>query len=105
MLKQLARDVLPHEVIDRPKGYFPVPPLVAPRRPRRRADCASARPRPRPGPGLFRPEHVEHLLDHPAELTTLRYNKLWELGMLELWLQIPWHLKGGREMAGVSPHA
>jgi len=36
----------------------------------------------------FRPEHVEHLLAHPNELTTLRYNKLWELGLLELWLQL-----------------
>jgi asparagine synthase (glutamine-hydrolysing) len=30
---------------------------------------------------------VRHLLDHPNELTTLRYNKLWEVGLLELWLQ------------------
>ena len=37
--------------------------------------------------GLYRPEHVEHLLNHPDELTTLRYNQLWELGILELWLQ------------------
>jgi asparagine synthase (glutamine-hydrolysing) len=37
--------------------------------------------------GLFRPAHVEHLLAHPDELTTLKYNKLWTLGMVELWLQ------------------
>jgi asparagine synthase (glutamine-hydrolysing) len=36
---------------------------------------------------LFDPAHVEHLVQHPQELTTLKYNKLWELGVLELWLQ------------------
>ena len=30
--------------------------------------------------------HVD-LLAHPDELTVLRYNQLWELGMFELWLQ------------------
>ncbi len=87
VLKRLARSVVPHEVIDRKKGYFPVPPLVhlddrvvAVLRDALTAPEARAR-------GLFRPEHVDHLLDHPLELTTLRYNKLWELGILELWLQ------------------
>jgi hypothetical protein len=27
------------------------------------------------------------VLTHPDELTTLRYNKLWSIGLLELWLQ------------------
>ncbi len=87
ILKNLARDVLPHEVIDRPKGYFPVPPLIHLEGPyvdllgdALRSPAARHR-------GLFRPEQVDHLLDHPNELTTLRYNKLWELGLLELWLQ------------------
>ena len=30
---------------------------------------------------------MRHLLANPNELTTLRYNKLWQLGLLELWLQ------------------
>jgi len=87
ILKNLARDVLPHEVIDRPKGYFPVPPLIHLEGPyvdllgdALRSPAARDR-------GLFRPEQVDHLLEHPNELTTLRYNKLWELGLLELWLQ------------------
>ncbi len=87
ILKDLARHVVPAEVIDRPKGYFPVPPLVHLERPyvellRDALVSPAARQR-----GLFRPEHVEHVLDHPNELTPLRYNKLWELGLLELWLQ------------------
>ncbi|MDQ6726444.1 MAG: N-acetylglutaminylglutamine amidotransferase [Actinomycetota bacterium] len=87
VLKQLARDLLPHEVIDRPKGYFPVPPLIyleGPYVDLLRDALAGPAARDR---ALFRPEHVRHLLDHPNELTTLRYNKLWEVGLLELWLQ------------------
>ncbi|MDQ3978980.1 MAG: N-acetylglutaminylglutamine amidotransferase [Actinomycetota bacterium] len=87
VLKDFARQVLPHEVIDRPKGYFPVPPLVQLGEPyvellRDALTSTVARDR-----GLFRPEHVRDLLENPNQLTTLRYNKLWELGVLELWLQ------------------
>jgi asparagine synthase (glutamine-hydrolysing) len=38
--------------------------------------------------GLFRPEYVAELLDDPNDgLTPLQGNKLWQLGLLELWLQ------------------
>jgi asparagine synthase (glutamine-hydrolysing) len=30
---------------------------------------------------------VTEQLNAPNELTTLRYNKLWQIGLLELWLQ------------------
>ncbi|HEX2258358.1 MAG TPA: N-acetylglutaminylglutamine amidotransferase [Actinomycetota bacterium] len=87
VLKGVARALLPAEVIDRPKGYFPVPPLIRLEGPYvdliRDALCSSAA-RER---GLFNPHHVDHLLANPNELTTLRYNKLWQLGLLELWLQ------------------
>jgi asparagine synthase (glutamine-hydrolysing) len=87
ILKNVGRRVLPAEVIDRPKGYFPVPPLVQLQGPyvdllRDALQSSAARDR-----GLFDKAHVEHLLAEPNELTTLRYNKLWELGLLELWLQ------------------
>jgi asparagine synthase (glutamine-hydrolysing) len=87
ILKELARPLLPADVIDRPKGYFPVPPLVhldevAVGLLRDALLAPEAKER-----GLFRPEHVEYLLDHPHELTALKYNQLWELGMVELWLQ------------------
>jgi asparagine synthase (glutamine-hydrolysing) len=87
ILKDLARKVIPSDVIDRPKGYFPVPPLVqldGPYVDLLRDALVSPAARDR---ALFRVEHVQHVLDHPNELTTLRYNKLWELGLLELWLQ------------------
>jgi asparagine synthase (glutamine-hydrolysing) len=87
VLKALAREVLPAEVIDRPKGYFPVPPLVhlGPDAVGllRDALCApAARQR-----GIFRAGAVDELLADPNRLTRLRYNQLWELGMIELWLQ------------------
>ena len=37
--------------------------------------------------GLFRVDAVESLLAEPNRLTTLRYNQLWQIGLLELWLQ------------------
>jgi asparagine synthase (glutamine-hydrolysing) len=87
VLKEVARRVLPAVVIDRPKGYFPVPPLVQLQersigllRDALTDPAATSR-------GLFDPGHVAHRVDHPHELTTLKYNKLWELGVLELWLQ------------------
>jgi asparagine synthase (glutamine-hydrolysing) len=88
VLKAIGRRIIPPEVIDRPKGYFPVPAithlqgkvldLVR--------DALAAEPaRER---GLFRPEYVRGLLADPnGELTPLRGNKLWQLGLLELWLQ------------------
>jgi asparagine synthase (glutamine-hydrolysing) len=87
VLKDVARRCLPVDVIDRPKGYFPVPPLVQLQGPYvdiLRDALASSAARQR---GLFQTGHIEHLLATPNELTTLRYNKLWELGLLELWLQ------------------
>jgi asparagine synthase (glutamine-hydrolysing) len=87
IIKDLARPLLPADVIDRPKGYFPVPPLVhldetAVDMLRDALLAPEAKER-----GLYRADHVEHLLDHPHELTSLKYNQLWELGMVELWLQ------------------
>jgi asparagine synthase (glutamine-hydrolysing) len=88
VLKQAARRVIPAEVIDRPKGYFPVPALTHLEGPlldmvRDALTDPAAKQR-----GLFEQDHVDHLLSHPnADLTPLRGNKLWQLGLLELWLQ------------------
>ena len=88
ILKEAARKVIPGEVIDRPKGYFPVPALKY-----LRGDFLhmakdallndSARER-----GLFKPAYVEKLLADPEKhITPLRGSKLWQLALLELWLQ------------------
>jgi asparagine synthase (glutamine-hydrolysing) len=88
ILKRISRGLLPDAVIDRPKGYFPVPALshlegdvlalvreaLTPERVARRA--------------VFAPGYVEMLLAEPNEhQTTLEGNKLWQVGLLELWLE------------------
>jgi len=88
VLKEAARQVIPSEVIDRPKGYFPVPALTHLEggfldRVRDALTAPAAKDR-----GLFRPEVVERLLHEPnAALTPLGGNPLWQLALLEMWLQ------------------
>ncbi len=88
VLKDAARTLLPAEVIDRPKGYFPVPgirylngalfDIVK--------DALSSRAaRER---GLFRDAYVEKLLSSPNEIrSNLGSNVLWQVALIELWLQ------------------
>jgi asparagine synthase (glutamine-hydrolysing) len=88
VLKAIGRRVLPAEVIDRPKGYFPVPGLTHLEgavldRVREALHSPQARERT-----LFRPRYLAELLAAPnAGLTPLQGNKLWQLGLLEIWLQ------------------
>jgi len=88
ILKEAARAVLPPEVIDRPKGYFPVPSLKYLRGPfldfvRDILDAPAARNRE-----LFRRDYVDRLLADPeGELTPKRNSKLWQVALLESWLQ------------------
>ncbi|MFC3676542.1 N-acetylglutaminylglutamine amidotransferase [Ferrovibrio xuzhouensis] len=88
VLKAVARKVLPAAVIDRPKGYFPVPALKYLEGPyldmvRDTLNSKTARER-----GLFRREYVDMLLQDPkAHITPLRGSKLWQVSLLEMWLQ------------------
>jgi asparagine synthase (glutamine-hydrolysing) len=88
VLKRIGRRIIPPEVIDRPKGYFPVPAITHLEGKvldlvRDALTNESARSR-----HLFRAKYVDSLLADPnGELTPLRGNKLWQLGLLELWLQ------------------
>jgi len=88
ILKDVARQVIPSEVIDRPKGYFPVPALKYIDGPyldfvRDALTSDAARQR-----GLFRKAYLNKLLDAPTEhITPLRGSKLWQVALLELWLQ------------------
>ncbi|ORV89905.1 asparagine synthetase B [Mycobacterium interjectum] len=88
VLKQAARRVIPSEVIDRPKGYFPVPALTHLEGPyldmvRDALYAPVAKER-----GLFNAEAVDALLADPnGKLTPLRGNELWQIALLELWLQ------------------
>ena len=88
VLKTAARSIVPELVIDRPKGYFPVPALSRLEGAtldliREALDEPAVRER-----GLFRPDHVTRLLQAPNDhLTTLEGSKLWQLAVLELWLR------------------
>ena len=76
-----------HEVIDRPKGYFPVPALDPSRGPVPRAGARRAVRAAGPERGLFRPEASTPARRPERRLTPLRGNELWQIGLLELWLQ------------------
>ncbi|MBD0415480.1 N-acetylglutaminylglutamine amidotransferase [Oryzicola mucosus] len=88
VLKDAARLVVPHDVIDRPKGYFPVPQLKYVDGPyldmvRDALTSKAARER-----GLFDENYLDQLFKAPSEhITPLRGSELWQVGLLELWLQ------------------
>ena len=88
VLKRASRGVVPDEVIDRTKGYFPVPAirqLDGPYLDRVREALTDPAARAR---GLFRQGAVEAMLADPnATRTTLGSNALWQLACLEMWLQ------------------
>ena len=88
ILKRIARGRIPDAVIDRPKGYFPVPALKFVRGPflefmRDILSSPTAQAR-----GLFEPAYVNRLLAEPDQhFTRLQGAKLWHLAVFELWLQ------------------
>jgi len=88
VLKKIARGLLPDCVIDRRKGYFPVPALKYVRGEvydfvREILTSDSCRRR-----ALFEPKYVAKLLANPDfYLTRLQGSKLWHMALLELWLQ------------------
>jgi asparagine synthase (glutamine-hydrolysing) len=88
ILKEVARRYVPSEVIDRPKGYFPVPSLRYLKGPfldyvREIMSSSKARQR-----GLYRAEFVDHMLQNPeAEMSPKGHSRLWQAAVLEAWLQ------------------
>jgi len=89
ILKQIATGLLPDKIINRPKGYFPLPALKyirgeSLRLVREIVNSPACRAR-----GIYHRPYVEKLLAAPeAYLTRIHGNKLWHLAALELWLQI-----------------
>ncbi|MBE7195190.1 N-acetylglutaminylglutamine amidotransferase [Gordonia polyisoprenivorans] len=88
VLKEASRALLPSAVIDRTKGYFPVPgirhlegevfDLVA--------DVLKTRSAT--DRGLYRPAALDRLFADPNGFRTrLDGNELWQVAMLEMWLQ------------------
>jgi asparagine synthase (glutamine-hydrolysing) len=88
VLKDAARGIVPDAVIDRHKGYFPVPAirhLSGPYLDLVREALTSPAAKSR---ALFRPAYVERLMAAPSDhMTTLGASALWQLALLELWLQ------------------
>ncbi|MEM7294183.1 MAG: N-acetylglutaminylglutamine amidotransferase, partial [Pseudomonadota bacterium] len=88
VLKKIARGLVPDSVIDRKKGYFPVPALKYVRGEfldfmRDILNSSAARNR-----GLYQRNYIDRLLDKPDQyLTRLQGSKLWHAALLELWLQ------------------
>lgn len=88
VLKAAGRQLLPRDIVDRPKGYFPVPAIkhmAGPvlKRVREALEAPEARRR-----GLFQESYVSQLLEAPDEHRTKRgANALWQVALLETWLQ------------------
>ncbi len=88
VLKQIARGLVPDSVIDRPKGYFPVPALKFVRGEflemmRALLDSQACRER-----GLFKRTYIDKVIANPeAHLTRIQGSKLWHMALLEMWLQ------------------
>ncbi|MCB9091489.1 MAG: N-acetylglutaminylglutamine amidotransferase [Halobacteriovoraceae bacterium] len=88
ILKNIARMHVPSEVIDRPKGYFPVPQLKYIEGPfldfvKKYLTESNIKKR-----GIFQPQYVDKLLSQPkAHITALRGSELWQVALLEIWLQ------------------
>jgi asparagine synthase (glutamine-hydrolysing) len=88
VLKEAARKIIPAEVIDRPKGYFPVPALKYIQgeylefvRDILNSDRALNR-------NLINRDYIEKLYADPsAHITPLRGSKLWQIALLEYWMQ------------------
>ena len=88
VLKRIARGLLPDLVIDRQKGYFPMPALKFVRGEfldfmHAVLDSPACHAR-----GLYQRSYVAKLLVEPEKhLTRIQGSKLWHLALLELWLQ------------------
>ncbi len=88
ILKQVGRRIMPSAVIDRPKGYFPVPglrTLGGPVLEQLRDLLGSQAARER---GIIRDNVREAMLQDPNGMLDRRGgNTLWSLAVLEMWLQ------------------
>jgi len=90
VLKNIARGKIPDAVIDRPKGYFPMPALKYVRGEfldMMTDVLTSQRCQDR---GVFDAAYVQRLLKNPEaeeNMTRLKGSKLWHMALLEMWLQ------------------
>jgi asparagine synthase (glutamine-hydrolysing) len=89
VLKTIARGLIPDPVIDRPKGYFPMPALKYVRGEfleimRDILNSTACRQR-----NIFARPYIDKLLQAPdSYFTKLQGSKLWHMALLELWFQL-----------------
>lgn len=88
-LKQISRGLLPDSVIDRKKGYFPMPALKYVRGEfldfmadiLTSSQCVNR--------GIFDQKFIHKVINQPEKyMTALNGSRLWHLALLEYWLQI-----------------
>lgn len=88
ILKKLAKALLPKEIIHRPKGYFPVPALKGIEGSYLTRFREVLKPTQIIKRGIFEPDYVQKLLAAPkSHKTPLGESKLWQIAVLEMWLQ------------------
>ncbi len=88
-LKKIARDLLPASVIDRKKGYFPMPALkyVQGEYLEFMSDILTSNACI--NRGIFSQEYVNNVIISPRKyMTALNGSRLWHLALLEFWMQI-----------------
>jgi len=87
-LKQISRGLLPNSVIDRKKGYFPMPALKYVRGEflefmsdiLNSTQCVNR--------GVYNQNFVQKVINQPENyMTALNGSRLWHLALLEYWLQ------------------
>ncbi|MCS4308539.1 asparagine synthase (glutamine-hydrolyzing) [Rheinheimera pacifica] len=87
LLKQVAREIIPADVIDRPKGYFPVPALRKMQGEYLQlAKEIFSQPVARQR-RLFNMDYIDTMLAKPEQFSGRFGSKLWQVTLLEMWLQ------------------
>ena len=88
LLKEIARGRIPDAVIDRPKGYFPVPALKYVRGDFYQFMADTLNSQSSRERGIFNQSYIDRLLAEPEKhFTRLNGSKLWHSAVLEYWLQ------------------
>lgn len=89
ILKQLGRKILPKQIVDRPKGYFPVPTLKYIEGSTLELMREVLSPTKIKERGIFNSQSIENLFKNSEkEFTPTGISKLWQVGLLEYWLQL-----------------
>ncbi|KTD07891.1 N-acetylglutaminylglutamine amidotransferase [Legionella jamestowniensis] len=88
ILKQLGRAMLPQQIVDRPKGYFPVPALKYLEGSTLELMREVLSPENIKQRGIFNNKSIEGLFRQSENnFTPSGISKLWQVGLLEYWLQ------------------